>query len=102
MPAGTVKVDRSTKFGNPWGVRETLASELFEPSQVGQVCFDCYKSWLSDFGEQVVKFPIYAKLAERRRVILESLHELRGKDLACWCGLGDLCHADVLLELANR
>ena len=27
---------------------------------------------------------------------------LRGKDLACWCPLGRPCHADVLLELANR
>jgi len=28
--------------------------------------------------------------------------ELAGKDLACWCQLGQPCHADVLLELANR
>jgi hypothetical protein len=27
---------------------------------------------------------------------------LRGKNLACWCKLGTACHADVLLELANR
>lgn len=26
---------------------------------------------------------------------------LAGKNLACWCKLGDPCHADVLLELAN-
>lgn len=37
-----------------------------------------------------------------------TLTELRGKDLACWCPLEDdagnrvPCHADVLLELANR
>lgn len=31
-----------------------------------------------------------------------QLHLLRGKNLACWCGAGDPCHADVLLELANR
>jgi hypothetical protein len=28
--------------------------------------------------------------------------ELRGKDLVCTCKLTDPCHADVLLELANR
>ena len=28
--------------------------------------------------------------------------ELRGKNLACWCPLDQPCHADVLLELANR
>lgn len=27
--------------------------------------------------------------------------ELAGRDLACWCPLGQPCHADVLLELAN-
>lgn len=28
--------------------------------------------------------------------------ELRGHDLACWCPLDAVCHADVLLEVANR
>lgn len=28
--------------------------------------------------------------------------ELAGKDLACWCPLDQPCHADVLLEVANR
>ncbi|WP_460697071.1 DUF4326 domain-containing protein [Nocardia thraciensis] len=28
-------------------------------------------------------------------------HELRGRDLACWCTPGDPCHGDVLLDLAN-
>lgn len=31
-----------------------------------------------------------------------DLAALRGKDLACWCPLDQPCHADVLLELANR
>lgn len=29
------------------------------------------------------------------------IHELHGKDLACWCPLEQPCHADVLLALAN-
>jgi hypothetical protein len=32
---------------------------------------------------------------------MAALHELRGKDLLCWCAPGS-CHADVLVELANR
>lgn len=28
--------------------------------------------------------------------------ELAGADLACWCPLEEPCHADVLLEVANR
>ena len=31
-----------------------------------------------------------------------DLSALHGKDLACWCSLDEPCHADVLLELANR
>ena len=27
--------------------------------------------------------------------------ELAGKNLACWCALDAICHADVLLEIAN-
>ena len=29
------------------------------------------------------------------------IHELRGKNLACWCRLGTPCHVDALLRLAN-
>jgi hypothetical protein len=28
--------------------------------------------------------------------------ELRGLNLACYCGPDEPCHADVLLELANQ
>jgi hypothetical protein len=34
-------------------------------------------------------------------LMLRSLGELRGKNLACWCPLDQPCHADVLLEIAN-
>ena len=37
------------------------------------------------------------KLPER-----PSVEELRGKDLACWCPIGQACHADLLLVLANQ
>jgi hypothetical protein len=33
--------------------------------------------------------------------LLQALHELKGKDLICWCA-PERCHADVLLELAAR
>jgi hypothetical protein len=37
-------------------------------------------------------------IPQRRRI----QDDLRGRDLACWCPLDQPCHADVLLELANR
>ena len=32
----------------------------------------------------------------------EIRRELKGKNLSCWCKAGDLCHADLLLEIANE
>jgi hypothetical protein len=37
----------------------------------------------------------------RQPALMAALHELRGKNLVCWCA-PERCHADVLLELANR
>ena len=37
----------------------------------------------------------------RQWVADKDVSELRGKNLACYCGLEQACHADVLLELAN-
>jgi hypothetical protein len=33
--------------------------------------------------------------------LLADIGELTGHDLMCFCPLGQPCHADVLLELAN-
>lgn len=101
IPENTIKVDRSTRYGNPWSVKETLEKNLFVPSEVPRVCVECFRAWLSDKGTQYEKFPLYEKLKDRRQVILDSLPELKGKNLACWCS-GEFCHADVLLELANK
>ena len=33
--------------------------------------------------------------------LINDIHELRGRDLACWCAPGP-CHGDALLRLANE
>ena len=70
MPPNTVKVDRATKWGNPWTFEN---SGNVHPA----VRFACETAPLWDVSE------------------------LAGKNLACWCRIGNPCHADVLLELAN-
>jgi hypothetical protein len=35
-------------------------------------------------------------------VMVDLFADLRGHDLVCWCPLDQPCHADVLLDLANR
>ena len=74
IPKGAVLVDRTTKWGNPFRLeRESERAEVLQ----------CYREW-------IVQQP----------QLLRSLHELRGRDLVCWCA-PKLCHADVLLEMAN-
>jgi len=43
-----------------------------------------------------------ALLDGRLQIKPSNLFELRGRDLVCWCPLDQACHADVLIELANR
>ena len=37
-----------------------------------------------------------------RPLLRKQLEELRGKNLACWCRIGEPCHGDTWLELAGR
>ena len=41
------------------------------------------------------------RLAEHPELAEAARRELAGNDLACWCDPDELCHADVLLEVAN-
>ncbi len=46
---------------------------------------------------------LYARELEvpKPPILADIRAQLKGKNLACWCGLGDPCHVDVLLEIAN-
>ncbi len=91
LPDGAVKVDRTTKFGNPFVVgRDGTRAE----------CVDLYTKMLAGYLA-LASGPSIEEQKAARRHVLENLEYLRGKDLACWCK-GSPCHADVLLELANR
>ena len=97
MPPNTRKVDRSTVFGNPfdsvkYGVDDAIRM---------------HRAWFTGAitDEQLgARYPaLVAKhLIARRRRVLASLHQLHGMNLACWCSPSQACHADLLLELANR
>lgn len=51
-------------------------------------------------GDHVEKFT--GDYVARGVVVGDIVSNLRGKNLACWCKPGEPCHADVLLEIANR
>jgi hypothetical protein len=91
LPPGAVKVDRSTKWGNPFRADRPPPEEI---AQLSCTAADAFRWWLEG-GVLGHYHP------ERRQAILDGLGDLRGRDLACWCRPGADCHADVLLELAN-
>lgn len=97
MPANTVKVTRPGPYGNPFVIGED-APFIYSRFHKGTV----------ENAAQAVKAFRRALLWELNRETpsaergLDLIVGLRGKNLACWCKPGEPCHADVLLELANR
>ena len=80
MPENTVKVDRSTPWGNPY--------------QAGKDGDGSPKYLVGLFAD-------YLNRPEQAEKVQRIKRELCGKNLACWCSLDAPCHADVLLEMAN-
>lgn len=92
MPPNTVKVDRTTKWGNPFivgrhGTRNECVN-LFAQLCQGYLCLTN--------GPRVVAQRTYLRMGKR------EIHKLVGKNLACWCPLDQPCHADLLLEAARQ
>jgi hypothetical protein len=91
MPENTVKVDRTTKWGNPFLVTPEVTREQSIAFYVKMIA-----------GKPAKDSPLsVAQQREMRDAILASVGELTGKNLACWCSLDGPCHGDVLLKLAN-
>jgi hypothetical protein len=88
MPSNTVKVDRTTKWGNPFIVGKS-----------GGI----YTAKVMDRRHAYLLFKSIA--VDNAKLIADARAELRGKNLACWCpkpdSYEDCCHAAVLLDIAN-
>lgn len=97
MPDNTVKVDRTTLFGNPFSIRDYGHDRAVA----------LHRAWIrGELAAGDVPRDAMEMLKRRRGEVLAALPSLRGKNLACWCplpqsGEPDSCHAAVLLELAN-
>ncbi len=70
-----VRIDRKTKWGNPFvlgkdGPREEVIR--------------LYSDWIQD-----------------QKHLLDALSELKGKRLGCWCSPA-ACHGDILAKLADK
>ncbi|WP_425065571.1 DUF4326 domain-containing protein [Reyranella sp.] len=124
MPANAVKVDRTTRWGNPFDFRR--AEYCWAALSLGcrgdaagrqEASVRAFRGWIDPpHGRQTLSMteqpkmvgpggevplgpPITAGASPSREEIRKAL---RGKNLACWCKPGSPCHADVLLEIANR
>ncbi|GAB3429915.1 hypothetical protein GCM10027436_02470 [Actinophytocola sediminis] len=97
MPAGAVAVDRTTRFGNPFSVADAVEAGYENPQRA---VVSHFRAWVRGSGDYPDAFQVKGRLLSRKW-IREHLGDLAGKDVACWCGPDDPCHADVLLELAN-
>lgn len=90
-PPGAVYVGRPTKWGNPFIVgRDGTVAECLQMYTALACGLLCLTSGVSVAAQQ-----------KARAAMEAARHELRGKDLLCWCARGRPCHADVLLEIAN-
>ena len=116
MPENTVKVDRTTKWGNPFPADcEGVAVECIplgldgtDETDRATASVDLFRRWMT--GGKVNQ--MIALLLPRPKGPPPSLRlvrrDLAGKNLACWCKILDQhgnyvpCHADVLLSLANQ
>lgn len=89
LPPNTVKVDRTTKWGNP-----------FVPGRPNDILNG---QRVVDNRHAFVLYRAFATLNER--LVAAAQNELVGKNLACWCvrlPYEDVCHAAVLIEIANH
>lgn len=77
MPPNTVVVSRPSKWGNPFKI---------DAKSSRKDVVRLYRDWLYD----------------RTSFQFEIIRELRGKNLACWCPMGEPCHADLMLRVANH
>lgn len=105
-PENTVVVSRPSKWGNPYKVGGEIVIRSYEDESLfinvsrqtarisPRIAVLLYQHlWLTSWS--IGDFPM-------NRPGPGAIDELRGKNLACWCPLDQPCHADVLLELANR
>lgn len=116
-PPNTVYVGRPTMWGNPFSVRESLYKDhwsvVFEGKSISAEfatkrnaqaeAVRLFEKWFSteiaDIGTELHNFR--NKYGWKGFSLACAVNMLRGKNLSCWCGENEPCHAEVILRLAN-
>ena len=101
MAENTVYVGQGTKWRNPWEVTPHEDGRATVTDPISCTAFESVPAAaahaVSSFRWQLLNHPNVLGFTET-----EARAELAGKNLACSCPLDQPCHADVLLEIANR
>ena len=111
LPENTVCVTRPRPWGNPFRIGGWFMVGDPDPKARFRM------SWCEARDEEIAnltpgKFTLietasqavsmFRRMCESGHFTREQLEEIRGKNLACFCKEVAPCHADVLLELANK
>lgn len=114
-PDHVIYVGRPTRWGNPYVVGEGQVKWTGIIVGPGVGFYDPADQRIADVplrdgltaveAVELYRIDLLGSLNDHHRHfdgLRDALEELRGHDLACWCSLDEPCHADVLIELANR
>lgn len=108
MPENTVYVGRGSRWGNPFPTHEPERDghgDIIPGRKIevrsAQEAVKLYTKHImpySHHGAHATMGDFYLSIAN-----IESIRaELAGKNLCCWCSTDSVCHADVLLTIANE
>lgn len=93
-----VNCARPGRWGNRWKLGDRQIDWVF----AGDRPIETQEQVVAAFRKQYLT-ALSSTIGDVSKHLREALdEELRGKNLACWCGPDAHCHADVLLELANK
>lgn len=116
-PENTIDVTRPGKYGNQFVVGKYAPDELDEmygpfsigncPPYLDMVDYLSYgiRGHLIEDAETAVRLhrQWLDFLADQQPAAFRHFMEiLRGKNIMCWCRVGEPCHGDTLLHLANQ
>ncbi|OJU44455.1 MAG: hypothetical protein BGN98_13805 [Microbacterium sp. 69-7] len=106
-PENTVSVARPSRYGNPFRIGDRAIV-----NDATNVIVDHSKRQSVIVRDRAHAVELYRDAVEGRTWVSEpncpfiptraEIARLRGKNLMCFCPLDRPCHAEVLLELANR
>jgi hypothetical protein len=111
LPPNAVKVDRTTKWGNPFVIGESIDRDSplwpylarvapgLDGASGGNVLDRIPLTSVRLLNRELAVSAYSWWILEQPHLMLTMADELGGKDLACWCRPGTPCHADDLLSL---